>query len=247
MVAGCALHPAGPLVPVAPRDVPAVADDLDVASLREAVERSRPAWRRRGDTVTPAAAEQLLAALAAGNDARAAVSRGFTIQAVRDPLLMTSYYEPEIAVRAAPDARFRFPILRRPADLVDVNPPVDDPACQCTRSAGRLRNGAVDAYPSRAEIMAGALDGQGLEIAWADDALAVFLLQVQGSGRLRFPDRVQPVRFAGTNGRPYRALGAVMIERGLVTREGSIQLSYGRVLSETRLAEREGFEPSKGF
>ena len=27
----------------------------------------------------------------------------------------------------------------------------------------------------------------------------------------------------------------------------SIQLSYGRVLSETRLAEREGFEPSKGF
>ena len=27
----------------------------------------------------------------------------------------------------------------------------------------------------------------------------------------------------------------------------SIQLSYGRVYSENLLAEREGFEPSKGF
>jgi membrane-bound lytic murein transglycosylase A len=98
--------------------------------------------------------------------------------------------------------------------------------------------------------MAGALDGRGLEIAWADDPLALFLLQVQGSGRLRFPDRVQPVRFAGTNGRPYRALGAEMIAHGLLGKDEADIPGIRRVfatLPEDRQLALLATNPRYGF
>ena len=43
-------------------------------------------------------------------------------------------------------------------------------------------------YPDRAAIMAGALAGKGLELAWAADPYEAFFLEIQGSGRLRLPD-----------------------------------------------------------
>lgn len=54
-------------------------------------------------------------------------------------------------------------------------------------------------------------------IAWVDDPVEAFFLHIQGSGRIRLRDegnRLLRVGYAGHNGQPYKAIGAVMIERG---------------------------------
>jgi membrane-bound lytic murein transglycosylase A len=153
------------------------------------------------------------------------VARAFRVVRVRDPLLLTAYYEPEIDARLAPDAAHPHPLYARPPDLIDLDPPALDPSCaQCRRLFGRLENGRLRAYYSRAEVDAGALAGRGLEIAWAADPFALFVLHVQGSGRLRLGDgRVVSVRYAGSNGRPYTSLGRTLIARGLLP-EGQASL-----------------------
>jgi membrane-bound lytic murein transglycosylase A len=80
-----------------------------------------------------------------------------------------------------------------------------------------LHDGAL---PDRASIEAGALDGLGLELAWVDDPVDAFFLHIQGSGRLRLHDgRLLRVGYAGQNGRPYKAIGKLLIDTGAVPRE----------------------------
>ena len=57
-------------------------------------------------------------------------------------------------------------------------------------------------------------------LLYVDDAVELFFLQVQGSGRLELDDgSVMAVGFAGHNSQPYRSIGRVLIERGELTVE----------------------------
>lgn len=108
--------------------------------------------------------------------------------------LITGYYEPEIEARLAPDDVFAHPIHRLPSDP----------------------------HHDHAAIIAGALVGQGLELAWLANPVERFFLQVQGSGRLCLPGgRVMRIGYAGQNGYPYRSLGQAMVDMGLIA-EGDI-------------------------
>jgi membrane-bound lytic murein transglycosylase A len=217
-----------PLVTVPARHLPVFSDDVDLASFREAVERTIPAYERAGDAAAADNARRLLALLEETPDPRArraAIARAFRVVRVRDPLLLTAYFEPELEGRLEPDERFRHPLFGRPADLVDVDPPVLDPACRCRRTAGRLVSGNLRPYYDRAEIDAGALGGRGLEIAWAADPIAVFVLHVQGSGRVRLADgSMVAIGYAGSNGRPYSSLGRTLVARGALA-EGQASLA----------------------
>lgn len=106
--------------------------------------------------------------------------------------LFTGYFEPELEGAHRPDDRYRFPIYRLPPE-----------------SAGRRL--------SRREIEeSGQLTGRGLEIAWVDDAVELFFLQVQGSGRIRMNDgSTIRVGYGGANGHPYRSIGQEMVRRGI--------------------------------
>jgi membrane-bound lytic murein transglycosylase A len=235
-------RPAGPLVAVEAHDLPPLGDDLDAASLRAAVEATLPAYARRKDAAASAAARRLLETLDTVPDPgarRAAVASAFRVVRVPQPILLTAYYEPVLDARLAPDATFRHPLYARPPELVDVEPAVLDGACECRGLAGRVEGGRLRPYPTRAEIDAGALAGRGLELAWAADPFALFVLHVQGSGRLRLQDgREVGVRYAGTNGRPYRSLARTMRERGLVGADGTALPDLRRAL-EALPAERQ--------
>lgn len=204
---------------------PEFMDDLDAASLTVAIEHTVPIYERQDDHAAIAAARVLAAALERDSDPahmRAAVNRHFRVRRIARSVLLTGYYAPELPARETRDAEFRHPIHARPEDLVRVRPQRFAPGSICPSIEGRVHDGELVAYQTRGEIDAGALDGRGLELAWSNDALDLFLLHVQGSGRLRFADdRVTGVHFAGTNGRPYRSLAAVMIERGLLTRDAA--------------------------
>jgi membrane-bound lytic murein transglycosylase A len=130
-------------------------------------------------------------------------------------VLVTGYYEPELRASRRRDERFRFPLYRRPDDLVDVELGRFCDACGQARTQGRLHDGLVVPYFTRAEIEAGALAGRGDELAWLDDPVEVFFLHIQGSGKLRFQDGTyMQVSYAGANGRAYTSIGKVLIDRG---------------------------------
>ncbi len=72
-----------------------------------------------------------------------------------------------------------------------------------------------------ADIYAGALQGQGLELGYSASMLDIFMMEVQGSGFVHYEDNDQLQYFAynGKNGHRYVSIGKVLIEQGEVSRE----------------------------
>ncbi len=111
-------------------------------------------------------------------------------------------------------------MLKRPADLVMVELGLFRPAWRGERIAGRVENGQLKPYASRAEIERGALAQRGLELFWVDDAVDAFFLHIQGSGRVRLPDgTVARIGYDGQNGHPYVPIGRLLAERGALPRD----------------------------
>jgi membrane-bound lytic murein transglycosylase A len=127
--------------------------------------------------------------------------------------VITGYYEAEIKVTRTPDAAHKYPVLLRPADLVKTTP-----AMGADFDYGRYdENGKLVRHYSTQEIHAGALNGKGLEFVWSDHPAQIMLLQIQGSGVLRFPDG-DYIRagFDGANGWPYRSVQKLLMDCGEV-------------------------------
>ena len=117
----------------------------------------------------------------------------------------TGYFEPEIDVRARPEGRFTEPVPAVPADLVRDGP---------RRTLQRLPDGSTRPYPPRAWIDTAALPA--IAYARPED---VFFLQIQGSGRLSFPDgRVIRAAFAAHNAQEFRGIANWLFSRGEITR-----------------------------
>lgn len=132
-------------------------------------------------------------------------------------VLFTGYFEPEVAGSLRRTAYYDVPLYARPTDLVQAD--LSDFAADLKGHliAGRVRDGRLVPYYTRAEIHAGALDGEHLELIWLADPVSAFVLQIQGSGRVVLPDgRVVRVGYAGKNGRPYQPIGRILEERGAI-------------------------------
>jgi len=137
-------------------------------------------------------------------------------------VVFTGYFEPILDGSRTKTDRFRYPLYKTPDETVVV--PVDRAGGQDGQNkfVGRLHNGEVIPHFSRQEIDEnGILAGRGLEIAWVDDQVALFLLHIQGSGKIRLPEgRLLHVTYAQSNGRPFRGLTGMMVEKGLLKENG---------------------------
>lgn len=152
-------------------------------------------------------------------DARAFFETWFRPFAARGPDgpegLFTGYFEMELAGARAPDKRFRVPLYRLPDDHVTVDLGSFDPALKGRRFVGRVNGRRLIPYHTRGAIQNGALKGRALEMLWLDHAVDLYMLQIQGSGRVRLPDGSElRVGFAGHNGHDYASIGRALIERG---------------------------------
>lgn len=101
---------------------------------------------------------------------------------------LTAYYEPEIEASLTKSEAFPVSILARPADLVTLKQGETRPGLDPALAAARQTPNGLVPYATRAQIWAGALNGQGLEIAWLRDEAELFITQVQGSARLKLRD-----------------------------------------------------------
>lgn len=126
---------------------------------------------------------------------------------------LTAYYEPIIQARRAPDAVYSAPLLRKPSDMVSVDLAAFAEAydSETLRGApraltGRIVGDRVEPYPRRSEIN----PSPDQAFAWAHP-VDLYNLQIQGSGRIAFPDGTQArAAYAAQNGFRWRsALGAL--------------------------------------
>lgn len=132
--------------------------------------------------------------------------------------LITGYYEPLLNGSTTRSTRFRYPLYGRPDDLVTIDLGELYPELRDKRVRGRLIGRRVVPYPSRADIESRGLAKNAPVLAWVDDAVDLFFLQVQGSGRIRFTDgKILRVGYADQNGHPYQSIGRTLIARGALT------------------------------
>jgi membrane-bound lytic murein transglycosylase A len=136
-------------------------------------------------------------------------------------VLFTAYCSPSFEGSRARTEKFRFPLRRPPAELVQVDLGRFDPALTGRLLTGRLAGRELVPFWSRREIEgSGKLDGRGLEVAWFARRLDAFLLEVEGSGSLRLEDgsrvRLQTV---ATNGLPFTSPARELIKDGKIPAE----------------------------
>jgi membrane-bound lytic murein transglycosylase A len=105
-------------------------------------------------------------------------------------VLFSAYHTPTVPGSLTRDARFRYPLYRRP------------PGSEATR---------IDT----AQILGGALEGRGLELVWLEDLYDALALQVEGAGQVRLPDgRIFSIGTDGHNGRPYQNVSKLLAADG---------------------------------
>ncbi|MEM7470697.1 MAG: MltA domain-containing protein [Pseudomonadota bacterium] len=111
-----------------------------------------------------------------------------------DTALFTGYYEPELQGSRRRTGAYQYPLYRLPPEITPGT-----------------------AWFTREEIESrGLLKNRGLEIAYINDPVDVFFLQVQGSGRVALQDgSALRVGYAGKNGRNYKSVGQELVRRGV--------------------------------
>jgi len=143
--------------------------------------------------------------------ARAFFERNFRPVALRQTGRLTGYYEPVVQVSHTPTQEFSMAIRGLPGDLLTGDLGQFIAGLEGQRIVGRAADRQFVPYQTRAEIEAQNL---GVPLAWGRP-IDVFFLQIQGSGRLSYPDgSAARVRFAAHNGLPYVSIGRILIDRG---------------------------------
>ncbi len=199
-----------------------------------------PGGGRYGGTVADWTSACTAAQSVAPGDERAFFEANFIPNVVRGSgeARLTAYYEPIIEARRYPDPVYSAPLLRKPGDMVsvDIAAFADADDHEALRGApraltGQLNGTQVRPYPKRGELN----PAPEQAFAWAHP-VDVYNLQIQGSGRLAFPDGGQArAAFAAQNGYRWRsALGALRDSGEL---QGGATWANFRAWSDQRGAE----------
>ncbi|MBN8525846.1 MAG: MltA domain-containing protein [Planctomycetes bacterium] len=126
-------------------------------------------------------------------------------------VLFTGYYTPIFSASYTKEGPYRYPIYKRPAQLVGGS--VDQQA-QWKRADGTLMP-----CPEAAELeSSGMLAGN--ELAYLADPFEAYVVRIQGSAKLRLPDgKVIDAGYAGTSGHEYRSIGAALAADGRIAKD----------------------------
>ena len=153
---------------------------------------------------------QLLISTKSPQQLQAAIEKEFVFyQSIgrdnKGTVLFTAYYEPLYLASRQPTKEFRYPAYRSPADLESWAKP----------------------HPTRLELEgADGLQGSkgkltGLELFWFRNRLEPYMIQIQGSAKLKLTDGTQTtIGYAGNTAYNYRSLGKSLVDDGKFPLEG---------------------------
>ena len=137
---------------------------------------------------------------------------------VEKDVLFTGYYEPLLQGSSKPSARFPVPVHSRPADLVEIDLGAFAPDLKGRSIVGRYTGRSVVPYPTRSGIREQAgFDRIAPPLVWLHDEIDLFVLQIQGSGRVELENGEQfNILYDGSNGHPYASIGRMLIDQGKI-------------------------------
>lgn len=149
-------------------------------------------------------------------------------------VLFTGYFEPVFEASIIPDDVFRYPIYRKPDDLIVIDLSAFNDKFRGEQIIARIDENRVVPYHARHHIeIEKVLHERGLEVAWLKDPVDVAFLHIQGSGRLLLPGgETILVGYEASNGRPYRSIGRYMVNQGFLEMEEISMQSIRKYLSE---------------
>lgn len=137
-------------------------------------------------------------------------------------VVFSSYYEPVLEASRVRTKEFRFPLYRKPADLVEVDLELfDEFKWRGERIFGRVEKDKVVPYFTREQIdYKKVLAGKGLELVWLKDRIDVMDLHIEGSARLAFRDGSEArVHYAGTNGLTFKGWVTLLVNSGVIGKD----------------------------
>lgn len=174
---------------------------------------------RYGGTVAQWAPACAAAASVLPGGERAFFEANFTPHQVRSSseARLTAYYEPIIEARRTPEGAYTEPLLRRPSDMVSIDVAAFAEAydSEALRGAPRALTGQINGnqvrpYPKRDALT----PYQGQAFAYAHP-VDLYNLQIQGSGRIAFPDGTQArAAYAAQNGYRWNSALGALRDRG---------------------------------
>ncbi|NEN74808.1 murein transglycosylase A [Pelistega sp. NLN82] len=137
--------------------------------------------------------------------------------------LVTGYYEPIVNGSRSRDGVYQWPMYAPPSDLLTIDLGKVYPELAGKRIRGKVVDNKVVPYDTRAEIEQ--RTDKPPVIAWLDDPVEAFFLQVQGSGRVQLTDGSSfRLAYADHNGRQYSSIGKWLADKGeLPVQQASMQ------------------------
>lgn len=172
--------------------------------------KKEKAWRGFCEKMNAAAFET-------ADDLRAFIKREMRVFAVNEGQtgLFTGYYEPEIAGSPVKTDEYAVPVYALPDDIVKINLAAFNPKFKGEVLFGKQSGREIKPYMTRREIETNGVPAE--TIAWVKETADLFILQIQGSGILIYPDGKRiGIGYAGDNGRVFTGIGGVMAKRGLL-------------------------------
>ena len=152
-------------------------------------------------------------------DAKAFFTNEFTPYKLLNPDksdkgLITGYYEPLLYGSLEKTEQYRYPIYKRPDDLIIVKLTSLYPELKKYRLRGKVEGKYLIPYEPRSKI-----DGTQKEkfdvICYVDSKVDRFFLEIQGSGKVQLQDgSIINVGYADQNGRKYYPIGRKLIQDG---------------------------------
>ncbi len=130
-------------------------------------------------------------------------------------VLFTGYFEPTYSGSLSRDEQFQYPLYPVPGNLVEIDlARFSDQYQGHDRLRGRVKGNQVVPYYSRKQINQMAdFHLQAPPVAWLENRVDRFFLEIQGSGRIQTPkDEIVRIQYAGTNGHAYRSIGRYLID-----------------------------------
>lgn len=180
------------------------------------------------------------AAFETAGDLRAFIKREMRVFAVNDGQtgLFTGYYEPEIAGSPVKTDEYAVPVYALPDDIVKINLAAFNPKFKGEVLFGKQTGREIKPYLTRRDIETNGVPAE--IIAWVKEPADLFILQIQGSGILIFPDGERiGIGYAGDNGRVFTGIGGVMAKRGLLKKGVSTMAEIRQWLIDNPKQARE--------
>ena len=136
-----------------------------------------------------------------------------------DEGLITGYYEPLLYGSLKKTSRYKYPLYKTPKDMYIVDFTSIYPDLKTYKLRGKLVGNKVLPYDSREEIENN--PSKELEpIVYVDNKVDVFLLHVQGSGKVLLDTgELINVGYAEQNGRKFKGIGMYMLNKGYITKD----------------------------